>query len=61
MFSYLKEKSVRKLAPWMGASHTDDIEFVFGAPLASSKNYTDGERELSLNLMGYFTTFAKSG
>ena len=60
-YSFNQDKSVRKLGTWMGASHTDDIEFVFGAPLASSKNYTEGEKQLSLNLMNYFTTFAKSG
>lgn len=45
----------------MGAAHADDIEFVFGAPLGSTKNYTEGEKHLSSSMMNYFTSFAKSG
>ena len=47
----------------MGVPHASEIEYVFGRPLGKEKglNYTETERQLSLNMMKYFTNFANTG
>lgn len=45
----------------MNHRHADEVEFVFGAPLNMSREYTNSERELSRRVMKYFATFAKTG
>ena len=45
----------------MGVPHASEIEYVFGKPLDTSLNYTEAERQLSRNMMKYFTNFAKTG
>lgn len=45
----------------MGVIHADEVEYVFGHPLNASRNYTEGERDLSRRVMNYFATFAKTG
>ena len=45
----------------MGVMHADEVEYVFGHPLNTSRDYTASERELSRRVMKYFSTFAKTG
>ena len=46
----------------MGVLHGDEIEYIFGYPLSNKAlNYTKAERQLSRNMMKYFTDFAKTG
>ena len=45
----------------MGVMHADEVEYVFGHPLNTSRDYTTSERELSRRVMKYFSTFAKTG
>ncbi|KAI4896971.1 hypothetical protein NFI96_024762 [Prochilodus magdalenae] len=46
---------------WMGVMHGDEIEFVFGIPLNSSRGYTEEEVSLSRRMMRHWANFAKSG
>ena len=55
-----QEKSNRLWGTWMGATHGDDIEYVFGS-LWNQPNVTDEEKLLSYNVMSYFSMFAKTG
>ena len=45
----------------MGVLHGDEVLFMFGEPLKLGANFTDAERELSRDVMRYWTNFAKSG
>lgn len=46
----------------MGVLHGDEMEYIFGDPLSNTAlNYTESERQLSRNMMKYFTDFAKTG
>ena len=50
--------------PWpssLGVMHADEITFAFGLPLRPKANFTALERELSRQIMRYWTNFAKSG
>jgi carboxylesterase type B len=55
--------TVGGLPLWMGATHTSEIDYVFGRPLASwnTFNYTADEKQFSLQMMLYWTNFAKTG
>ena len=57
LFDYRSETSPR--AHWMGVSHFDEVQYVFGNSLF--KNFTDYEEELSDDIMDMWTTFAKTG
>jgi carboxylesterase type B len=46
---------------WMGSPHFDDVQYVFGYPLRYPSKYSDKERELSLNLINSWTSFARNG
>ncbi|XP_022097401.1 acetylcholinesterase-like isoform X2 [Acanthaster planci] len=48
---------------WTGATHLDDLLFVFGLPLISSEEYafTSEEARMSLWVIKYWTNLAKTG
>ena len=46
---------------WLGASHGEDITFVFGTAFSRGLQLTDEEKELSVKVMKYWTNFAKTG
>ncbi|CAL8317780.1 unnamed protein product [Lota lota] len=46
---------------WMGADHTDDLQFVFGKPFSSFLGYWPSHRDLSGYMIAYWTNFAKTG
>ncbi|CAL8384861.1 bile salt-activated lipase [Gadus morhua] len=46
---------------WMGADHTDDLQFVFGKPFSSWLGYWPSHRNLSGYMIAYWTNFAKTG
>ncbi|XP_029940825.1 bile salt-activated lipase-like [Salarias fasciatus] len=46
---------------WMGADHTDDLQFVFGKPFSTPLGYWDSHRNLSGYMIAYWTNFAKTG
>ena len=57
---------------WLGAAHADDMPYVFGAPFLRDTNDEDDysitgrfadheEVEISLQIIKYWSNFAKSG
>ena len=46
---------------WTGVEHSDDVDFVFGAPLMRPNDYNELEKQLSLDFIHIWTTFAKTG
>lgn len=48
---------------WVGASHADELQYVFGGPFQKRwlSTTTDKERELSKNTMQYWINFMSSG
>ena len=50
---------------WLGASHAEEIQFVFGFDLNPSiseyVDQTDEEKEMSVQFMRYWTNFVRSG
>lgn len=52
-----------RLPAWMGTTHTAELEYVFGIPLASWNNdsYTQQERDLAHKMVAYWSNFAKTG
>jgi len=46
---------------WTGVMHADEISYIFGEPLDSSKGYTHEEVQLSKRMMRYWANFAKMG
>ena len=46
---------------WMGVLHGDEIIFVFGEALKPGHDFSSDEKELSRNIMRYWTNFAKTG
>ena len=51
----------KPLPAWMGADHTDDLQFVFGKPFSSFLGYWPSHRKLSGYMIAYWTNFAKTG
>lgn len=47
------------LAEWMGTTHLDEIQYIFGHPY--HKNFTAEETELSHRLMDRWSAFARTG
>ncbi|XP_074546577.1 bile salt-activated lipase-like [Halichoeres trimaculatus] len=46
---------------WLGADHTDDLQYVFGKPFVTPKAYGDRHRDLSTFMIAYWTNFARTG
>lgn len=59
---YYKHRSQNNPWPrWTGVMHADEINYVFGEPLDSTKGYTKEEIHLSKRMMRYWANFAKTG
>ncbi|KAL1441646.1 hypothetical protein MTO96_008605 [Rhipicephalus appendiculatus] len=59
VFGHRSEKS--RLPKWFGATHLQEVQFVFGIPFLNQANYTDKDREFSANAMKILASFARSG
>ncbi|KAH8022913.1 hypothetical protein HPB51_006271 [Rhipicephalus microplus] len=59
VFGHRSEKS--RLPKWFGATHLQEVEFVFGIPFLNELNYTDKDREFSTTVMEMLASFARSG
>ncbi|CAN8013720.1 unnamed protein product, partial [Ixodes persulcatus] len=46
---------------WAGATHFDEVPYVFGRPLRHPESYTAEEKELSVAMMDTWLSFAKYG
>ncbi|KAJ8035946.1 Acetylcholinesterase [Holothuria leucospilota] len=63
-FNHLPSTSVwPELPRWWGIAHAEDIPFFFGWPFLDNFNWPLSEEEitLSLDMMRYYTNFAKTG
>ncbi|CAG2197038.1 BCHE [Mytilus edulis] len=61
MFSFEYPALFPPLPQWFGVQHTAENEFIFGTPLIDSINYSDTDRYVSMRMMNYWTSFAKTG
>nr|AIY62314.1 acetylcholinesterase 1B [Lepeophtheirus salmonis] len=61
MYYFTERSSTSPWPTWSGVLHGDEIAFVFGEPLNTSKNYDDSEIALSKRIMSYWANFAKTG
>ncbi|XP_076364986.1 acetylcholinesterase-like [Tachypleus tridentatus] len=61
MYLFTHIPSVRHWPRWLGATHGDEMFFVFGAPLNSLLGYSTEEKELSRRIMKHWTNFARTG
>ncbi|XP_046576401.1 cholinesterase-like [Haliotis rubra] len=61
MYSYNHRQSNSKYPVWIGATHTYELEMVFGLPLDAALGFDQGEVDLSRSIMTYWTNFAKTG
>ncbi|GBO09671.1 Acetylcholinesterase-1 [Araneus ventricosus] len=48
-------------ADWMGTTHFDEVDFVFGGPFKSPSQYPTEERALSKLMIEHWTNFVKYG
>lgn len=46
---------------WVGATHYDEVQFVFGKPVASPESYSKEEQKLSKRMMQAWASFARTG
>ncbi|PKK24351.1 bile salt-activated lipase [Columba livia] len=46
---------------WVGADHTDDLQYVFGKPFSTPLGYWPKYRRLSRAMIAYWTNFARTG
>ncbi|GFY37994.1 acetylcholinesterase-1 [Trichonephila inaurata madagascariensis] len=53
--------SITPWAPWIGVTHFDEVQFVFGQPIRDRGRYTLHEFDLSMKLVKFWTNFAKQG
>uniref|UniRef100_A0A3Q2YGB3 Bile salt-activated lipase-like n=1 Tax=Hippocampus comes TaxID=109280 RepID=A0A3Q2YGB3_HIPCM len=62
-FSYLFNMKTRipGFPSWVEAEHSEDLQYVFGKPFATPLVYFPRHRDLSRNMIAYWTNFAKTG
>ena len=53
--------SIAETKDWIGVSHSDDIEFVFGTSLLYPERYSQQDYQFALLIMNLWSNFAKTG
>ncbi|XP_065315724.1 acetylcholinesterase-like [Gordionus sp. m RMFG-2023] len=61
MYQFSHRSSLNPWPKWMGVMHGDEIAYMLGEPLKIGSRYTDHEKDLSLNMMRFWTNFIKHG
>ncbi|XP_022258738.1 acetylcholinesterase-like isoform X1 [Limulus polyphemus] len=61
MYFFTHTPSVSPWPRWMGATHGDEIFFVFGAPLNPLLDFSTEEQEFARRIMKHWTNFARTG
>ncbi|XP_051872920.1 carboxylesterase 5A-like [Pristis pectinata] len=63
LYIYSHPASSSGNSSWIGASHLDDLLYLFGDPVAKNptQEYNEMEKQMSLRLMAYWTNFAHNG
>ncbi|GFV80888.1 acetylcholinesterase-1 [Trichonephila clavipes] len=60
-YLFTHRPSISPWAPWIGVTHYDEIQFIFGQPIRDRARYTVHEFDLSMKLVKFWTNFAKFG
>lgn len=60
-FSFSHQSSAKNRAPWMGAVHGDELDFMFGVPVRFPDKFSSDEVELSRKMMKMLEDFIKLG
>ena len=64
-YHYTHYSSVKNTPQWTKAAHTDELQYVFGLAwnpvLTKFAAASDEEKRLAVNVMKYWTNFAKTG
>ena len=61
LYSFEERFSSMPWPGWMGVPHGYEIEVVFGLPLTKGSTNTQAEKDLTKEVMGFWTSFAKTG
>ncbi|KAH6930283.1 hypothetical protein HPB50_012295 [Hyalomma asiaticum] len=58
-----KSETATHLDPWLGLTHFEDVQYVFGLPLRDSppRNYSSADAEFSRDIMDIWVAFSKTG
>jgi len=57
LYGHKSSKDTQQLVD--GASHTDELEFIFGSPLSGELNYTNAEKYFSQEMIDFWSDFIK--
>ncbi|GFT04588.1 acetylcholinesterase-1 [Nephila pilipes] len=60
-FLFSHRPTVSPWAPWIGTTHYDETQFVFGQPIRNQSQYSIHEFDLSMKMIEFWTNFAKYG
>ncbi|KAG8196826.1 hypothetical protein JTE90_027540 [Oedothorax gibbosus] len=60
-YIFTHRPSVTKLAEWVGATHFDEVQFVFGQPLLNPGKYKESEVILSRQMIAIWSNFVNTG
>ncbi len=62
-FSHIPTTPLLDSPPWVKATHSEDLTFVFGLPLVTQDedDYTKEEAEMSIRIINYWANLAKTG
>ncbi|KAG8196825.1 hypothetical protein JTE90_027539 [Oedothorax gibbosus] len=60
-YFFTHRPSVTELAEWAGATHYDEVQFVFGQPLLNPEKYKESEVTLSRQMIDIWSNFVKTG
>lgn len=60
-YYFVQRPSPSPWAPWMGVTHFDEIQYVFGRPFDNCSHYTDEEVQLSRSMIKLWSNFVKYG
>ncbi|XP_041460898.1 acetylcholinesterase-like [Lytechinus variegatus] len=65
--SYFHVAGLVPFTPWLGAGHAEELFYVWGGPFIDQldnvhgQNVTDDEKKLAVDMMRFWTNFAKTG
>lgn len=60
-YQFSQRPSDTPFPEWVGATHGDEISFLFGLPFDIARNFTDEDCYLSAKIIYYWSNFAKYG
>ncbi|GBN27111.1 Acetylcholinesterase-1 [Araneus ventricosus] len=60
-YFFVHRPSTSPWAPWMGVSHFDEVQFVFGQPYVNPELYQADERQISKEMIQLWSNFVKTG